>query len=278
MLLPKRYEHIGIKEEKIDTENNKKLNIFTKKVKTQKINDIGNIEDYIVEKKTIGYEKEILSIKNEIDILEFNRKRFQLNELNLKITSLSNYYLYLEQIDDDTYIYGDLSCNPAAINYPELYDDIDAHIKYGILKLKRDETGKIIPMQEEIIVQNIFDRISKNNSKTVTVYFNDDMAYFDYEKKVLLTPVVLKHAVPFNVEYKGFAECSTKNQEGYLPRDAKPVTKEENIKLLTKQQVECLTDFQENLGQVSLTREFVDADVIYKEITGHSYTMKEKDK
>lgn len=80
MLLPKRHEHIGIKEEKIDTENNKKLNIFTKKVKTQKINDIGNIEDYIVEKKTIGYEKEILSIKNKIDILEFNRKDF--NQMN----------------------------------------------------------------------------------------------------------------------------------------------------------------------------------------------------
>ncbi len=271
MLSPKRYENASIKAEANDVEKDKKrLDIFTKKVKVQKINVNGNIEDYVVEKTFIGYEKEILSIKNKIDSLEFNRKRFQTNELNLKISCLSNDYLYLEQIDNDTYIYGDLSCNPEAINYPELYDEVDAHIRYGILKLKRDKNGNIIPMQEEIIVQNIFDRISNNNSKTVTVYFNGNLAYFDYEKRVLLTPIVLRHAVPFNVDYEGFAECSTKNISGYLPRDAKPVTKEEDIKLLSEEQVKALVKYQGLIDNV------YDYDNMYEDITGHSYRYRKK--
>lgn len=185
---------------------------------------------------------------------------------------VTEHYDYLKYLGNDHFIFGE----------QHIFDGFCPKIKYGVLSLVRDTNGNIIHGREEIIFW-WYDKIDKSNMPGILIadedglgtYLNIDPKSEYYGKKLL--PSVLEETGKFIGE---FAKVKVKNtgEEGYLPRDAKPVTNEENIKLLTKQQVECLTDFQENLGQVSLTHEFIDADVIYKEITGHSYTMKEKDK
>ena len=234
---------------------NDEVKIREKKVTTQRLDSDGNIS-------LVPMNKMCLYVVGEETLINGKLKKLY--------TRVSNDYLYLEWIDDDTYIFGELSCDPLKINHSESYDEIDADIKYGILKIKRNEDGYAIQNGEEIIVQAIYDKISQNNDKTVTVCFNGDYAYFDYEKGMQLTPVVLKHAVSFSTEYDGFAECSTQDKFGYLPRDVEPVTKEENIKLLTEEQVKTLTKYQEVIDNICYTNK------VYKEITGHSYSKRKK--
>ncbi len=215
------------------------LKYVKKKVVVQKIDFDGNISLQTITKMYIAK----------------GRTNSDSNESELE--QVSKDYYFLEWIDDDTYIFGDLSY-------------IDAGIKYGVLKIKRDKNGCIIKDGEEIIVEAIYDKISQNNDKTVTVHDNDYYAYFDYEKGVQLTPVALKHAVPFSTDYEGFAECSTECKFGYLPRDAKPVKKEEDIKLLTEKQVKELIKYQKVIDNIYAS------DEAYKEITGHSYSKRKK--
>ena len=198
---------------------------------------------------------------NKVCVSEVTVKKLPSGKEKKMYKQVSKDYLYLEWIDDDTYIFGELSCDPLKLAYPEQYDDIDADIKYGVLKLQRNKENVVIPYGEKIIVQSIYDKISQNNDKTVTVNCKDNYAYFDYEKGVQLTPVVLKHAVPFSTDYEGFAECSTKDEFGYLPRDTEPVHREKNIKLLTEEQVKVLTKYQKEIDNIYT------CDEAYKEIT-----------
>lgn len=191
------------------------VQIREKKVNIQRINFDGNIE-------SIPFNKMYISV-NKVDDKTSKSESIQ----------ASKDYFYLENIDDDTYIFGELSFDPT-----DCRENFDAEVKYGILKLRRDENNLVIPNEEEIIVQAIYDRIFKNNDKTVIVNYDGFNAYFDYEKGVQLTPVVLNQAAPFNVDYEGFAECSTEYKNGYLPRGAKPVTNKEDIKLLSEEQVQ----------------------------------------
>lgn len=214
------------------------VEICEKKVIVPKIDINGNISYEYVKKAYIGV------------------KKINIGTLKEESIQVSKDYLYLELIDDDTYIFEDYG--------------IDAKIGCGILRIKRNKKGYVIPMKEEFVVDAIYDNISPNNDKTVTVNYEGNYTYFDYEKGIQLTPVVLKHAVPFNVGYEGFAECSTENKEGYLPRDAKPVTKEEDIKLLSEEQVKALVKYQGLIDNV------YDYDSLYEDITGHSYRYRKK--
>lgn len=125
-------------------------------------------------------------------------------------------------------------------------------------------------VKEKIISQAIYDAISPNNEKTVTVIHKGDYAYFDYEKGVQLTPTILKTAAPFSVNYEGFAECSTKDKSGYLPRDVKPITKEIDIKLLTEEQVQLLIKHQIEMDDL------YKANKVYEELTKSSYARRKK--
>ena len=72
-------------------------------------------------------------------------------------------------------------------------------------------------VKEKIISQAIYDAISQNDEKTVTVIHNGDYAYFDYEKGVQLTPVVLKTAVPLALIMKDLQNVLLKiNLDIYL--------------------------------------------------------------
>lgn len=53
--------------------------------------------------------------------------------------------------------------------------------KWGIIRIKRDINGKVIPMGETVVVPFIYDRICNNNSKTATVYCGQHLTYVELD-------------------------------------------------------------------------------------------------
>lgn len=68
-------------------------------------------------------------------------------------------------------------------------------MKWGIIKICIDDLGNVIPKQEKLIVLFIYDRVNSSN-----------LSKYTYGKQ--LVPLVLEHAVLFDVKFKDFAECS----------------------------------------------------------------------
>lgn len=86
-------------------------------------------------------------------------------------------------------------------------------MKWGIIKICIDDLGNVIPKQEKLIVLFIYDRVNSSNLKTATIYYNNKLSYIDLDKSKYtygkqLVPLVLEHAVLFDVKFKDFAECS----------------------------------------------------------------------
>lgn len=107
------------------------------------------------------------------------------------------------------------------------YEITDVGLKWGVIRVNRNEKGEIIPGCETLVVPYVYDRISSNNEKTATVYNNGKLTYLDidvnsksYGKQ--LAPCYFDHAVPFSTQIEGFAECSLEETTGYLPRNCKP--------------------------------------------------------
>lgn len=155
-------------------------------------------------------------------------------------------YYSIEHLFDDHYIVCDVAYD-GILSYNAEFDNSKLSFKYGIIVLQRDEQNKIIPMQEKIVVPILYDRISTNNENTVTAYLGKYLTYIDvnpnsehYGKQ--LVPIVLEHAVPFSVDYEGFAECSVNGVVGYLPRDCKPKDALNPSDLLTEDQVKVLSN------------------------------------
>ncbi len=193
---------------------------------------------------------------------------------------LSKDYYLMEPIYgeglEELYIVCDAVCGQF-LEYAEDFDNSTLSFKYGIIAIQRDEKGNIIPMGEKIVVPILYDGISENNLKSVTAYENNRLTYIDidpnsenYGKQ--LVPVVLEHAVPFSVDYEGFAECSVNGFVGYLPRNCKPKSTLKPSDLLTEEQVKYLLPYFE------LTNNFLHDSTEsvnkYCELTGGAKTLK----
>ncbi len=176
----------------------------------------------------------------------------------LKNTSgdvVSQGYLCMVSLGDDHYAVCDLISESNLCGYYDEYDIINGDfkttapkMKWGIIRLSRTKSGNIIPRAEVFVVPYIYDRISSNNSKTATVQFNGKYSYVDldierdsYGKQ--LVPCILEHAVPFDVDIEGFAECSIEEKVGYLPRDTKPCKMLDSSTLLSESQANALAKF-----------------------------------
>lgn len=165
-------------------------------------------------------------------------------------TRISNNYLYIQSMfDDEHYIVGDLVTSQFGMDYQFMFDEFDKRqvfVKYGIICLKKDEEGKVIPMAEKLVVPMIYNEIIRNNLNTAIAYANNGhVTYIDLEKKSRyygqqLVPAVLDYAEKFSLQYEGFAECSLNGVIGYLPRNCKPRTQLEETDLLTEEQVQYL--------------------------------------
>lgn len=190
------------------------------------------------------------SVESTVYLLEDDGRIFKSTTSNKKqlwkgLNKLSREYYYIEDIGNDHYIFGDFVYNGFFI-YDEEIDMSKVAFKYGIFALKRNKKGEILPMQEEVIAPAVFDRISTNNLRTVTVYGNNNhLSYFDIDPYSpnygkLLVPVILEHAVPFSTKYEGFAECSIDGVCGYLPRNCRAIDEIEASDLLTEDEVKCI--------------------------------------
>lgn len=190
------------------------------------------------------------------------------NKNNYKNVPITKDYFYIEHIFDDHYIVCD-AIYDGLLYYDAEFDNSKLSFKYGIIALQRDDQNKIIPMGEKIVVPILYDKISTNNENTVTAYLNKHLTYIDmnpnsenYGKQ--LVPVVLEHAVPFSVDYEGFAECSVDGVVGYLPRNCKPKDTLEPSDLLTEDQVKVL--FNKSLYSNALNK--------FEELTGNQKVLK----
>jgi hypothetical protein len=126
--------------------------------------------------------------------------------------------------------------------------EVNSKLKWGIIKVTRDEKGTIKPFAEILIVPFLYDRIDGNNEKTATVYNNGFLTYLDIDEDSenygkQLVPCVLEHAVPFSTEYEGFAECSIDETTGYLPRNCKIRNDILGWNLLTPSQTEAISEY-----------------------------------
>lgn len=129
--------------------------------------------------------------------------------------SISKIYLELKYMDEDIFSFAEVNCDEEKLKYRDNYEegDLDFKIRYGLLRLSRDIKGNIIPFGEKIITPAIYDRICCNNLLTATAYTKEGLTYIDINPDSenfgkQMVPGILKHAVPFDIDYENFAECS----------------------------------------------------------------------
>lgn len=128
------------------------------------------------------------------------------------------------------------------------YEIKSPKLKWGIIRLNRDERGLIIPGAETLVVPYLYDRISENNLKSATAYCDDKLTYLDIDRTSWnygrqLVPCILEHAVPFSVQHNGFAECSINGIVGFLPRNCQAKENIEGVELLTNEQALLLSKY-----------------------------------
>lgn len=166
---------------------------------------------------------------------------------------LTRDYWNIIELWDDQYVVCDLNasdCYLDDINEYTTESEIEARkpkikFQFGVIKLQRNKQGEVIPFSEKTIVPIIYDRISTNNEESLTAYSNGKLTYIDLNPRSLnygkqIVPAVLEHAVPFSVDYEGFAECSVEGVTGYLPRNCNPREQLKSSDLLTEEQVRYL--------------------------------------
>lgn len=204
--------------------------------------EIGTDGNVFVQNHKIHLEKNNNQLtKDYWDIVELWDDHYAVCDLNV-----SNYYL--DGLNEYT-----LKSELEALE-PKFGPKIN--FRYGVIKLKRNDKGEVIPFAEKIVVPIIYDRICENNNDTLTAYSNGKLTYIELDPRNLnygkqLVPAVLEHAVPFSLKYDGFAECSVDGITGYLPRNCKPLKKLNGSDLLTEEQVKYLLKRDETLNDYS---------------------------
>lgn len=192
---------------------------------------------------------------------------------------LTRDYWNIIELWDDHYVVCDLTasgCYLDDINEYTMEREIEAlqpTIKFqvGVIKLQRNKEGKVIPFAEKTIVPIMYDRISENNDDSLTAYINGKLTYIDLNPKSSnygkqIVPAILEHAVPFNVDYDGFAECSVDGITGYLPRNCNPREQLNSSDLLTEEQVQYLLQKDDTLDSSSTNK--------LSELTGSAKVLK----
>lgn len=161
---------------------------------------------------------------------------------------VSKEYYSIYELYDDHYI-----ASAAVLTLDEESEKITAEIKAGIIRLTRDQNGKVIPFGEQTIVPFLYKDINGSNSNAVIAsiekirvsgvyprytYIDLDIDSINYGKA--LVPATLSQAYGFDLDYEGFAKCVLLSKEGYLPRNCEPKEYIEPDDLLSKNELECL--------------------------------------
>ena len=201
------------------------------------------------EELTIEQSNFTIPVINKMGNVDYDTDIHKVHLQNRNGEIISNNYYYIESLEEnDHYIVGDLTTNQVGMDFQDEFEDENIEFKFGVIRLQRDKTGAIIPLSEKLVVPILYDRIEPNNLETITVWANKHLTYIDIHPKSKnygkqLVPAVLEHAVPFDINYNGFAECSVSGVTGYIPRNCQPLTKLSPEDLLTEEQVKYLLSY-----------------------------------
>lgn len=150
------------------------------------------------------------------------------------------------------------------------YEMATPKMKWGVMRLNRNNEGKIIPKGETMIISPMYDRISENNLKTATAFNCGNLTYLDIDRDSSsygqqLVPCLLSHAGSFDIEYDGFAQCSINGVVRYLPRNCKDKETIEIDDLLTETQALCVSKYLNGSDDYLLDNKTISA---YFNLTG----------
>lgn len=139
----------------------------------------------------------------------------------------------------------------------------DKSSKYlGIVAVKRDENGLIIPNSDTLVVPYLYNRIEFGGLKTVIAsipvngyrqytYVDLDPNHKSYGKQ--LVPMRLTEASAFKEcdnEFEGFAKCRYKGKVGYISRNMRPIYEDIPSHMLEKLMVDELSIPSPNIDNI----------------------------
>lgn len=113
-----------------------------------------------------------------------SEEKYQHVLVNEEQEEISRRYYYIDELNDDHYI---VSSAVAAIDHND--DEISprAEFKFGVIRLTRDDNGKVIPFNEKIVVPFIYDGIKSGESNTAIAAINNGKSnrftYIDIDYK-----------------------------------------------------------------------------------------------
>lgn len=199
-------------------------------------------------------------IGNDGNLHNCKEERFVLQDKNGRC--LSKQYYYIKDLEDDHYavceIKNDLFYFSSELDSDMLsaknYDLISS-LKWGIIRIKRNKEGNIIPLSEEIIKPCVYDKIICGNQHTAIASNNGKYTYIDLDRNRhsygnQMVPCVLENLADFNTSYNGFAKCIIDGFEGYLSRNWSPRIYIDKNDLLTEEQVKTLVNYLNIKGDV----------------------------
>lgn len=184
---------------------------------------------------------------------------------------ISNPYYYMFSLGNDHFGICNLAVNIEIFasydNYDyynaitkENYNITDSKLKWGVMRIRRDLEGNIIPKNEEIIIPYLYDKLTANVNDIIPTQYHNKSTYIslDINKNTYgkqLVPCILENATPFGTEFENFAECTINSKKGYLPKNCQVLNKIDENTLLTKEQVIYLTNILEKNNEVFDTNE-----------------------
>lgn len=215
---------------------------------------INNKEKISIEHQYIRY----ISGGNIVESEEF----FNYVLVNEQQEVISREYDYIEKLYDDHYIVDNAV---VTIDRDKKVPETIAKVQCGVIRLNRDDNGRVIPYSEKTIVPFVFDNIHASNSNTVIAvitsecwsgyprytYIDLDLGSKNYGQPLL--PVILDSAESFGQDYEGFAKCRLYGEDRYVPRNCEPMQKVKSDDLLTETEVKCLLNDAPKVKMKSLT-------------------------
>ena len=175
-------------------------------------------------------------------------KKAPIYNQNLNVKYKDGYLYFL--VDENNRRLSNYYSGITDLNIPDLYRvtfffKIQGRIikRYKVIKLKRDEEGKIIPKVEEFIMKDYCQYIKNGGEKTLLVGYNGLYTFIDIDSKSpsytkWLYPLIFNYASTFSLEKEGYAKVNIGTKMGYIKRTYEPITSINEYDLITEEEIE----------------------------------------
>ena len=185
--------------------------------------------------------------KLAIECVYMDKKVPTLNS-NLNVKYQDGYLYFL--MDENNKRVSNYYSNIVSLNIPDYYRvtilfkvNRRKIRRYKVIKLKRDEEGKIIPKEEEFITKDYFQYIKNGEENTLLVGYNGLYTYLDIDPESpsymqYLYPLIFNYASSFNVERKRYAKVKIGTKTGYIKRPINPVLDINEKDLISEEEID----------------------------------------